>query len=166
MDGYREVRVVPIGLSILKNMGCYFLSLIVLIYILSSCSHVERATGEITIGVYCGMCKGSCFQGYTISGSTVTRISAKYHDQLQNRISTSTAIEEAMRVKDILKSLPDDLRKYPQTIGCPDCHDQCGVYLSIKNRYGVSVIHIDPETGKHPKEFEAFIAGINSLKLL
>lgn len=143
-----------------------FLLFIVIIVTSLSCSDTNFDNEETIIGIYCGECVGNCFQGYIIIGDSVTKLSAKYFDQLENNSKTKISVEEKNQVKNLLKFLPSNVEKYKGAIGCPDCHDQCGIYLSLKNKGKTTTILIDPDKEKHPKEFEKFVAGTKNLKLL
>jgi hypothetical protein len=145
----------------------HFLLLTALVLTLFSCGNsTYYKSQETIIGIYCGQCEGNCFQGYAISGDSILKVSAKYHDQLKAGDRMKASKEEAKQVRDLLKLLPSNLDKYQGTIGCPDCHDQCGIYLSWNNSTGMKAIHIDPDKDKHPQELDAFVSAMSDLKLL
>jgi hypothetical protein len=130
----------------------------------NSCSYNE--IDQITIGIYCGECPSHCFQGYTITGDSVVKISANYYNDIQNSSKTKISLEEARKVKKLRSLLPSNLSKFNETIGCPDCHDQCGIYVSYKTNSGSRVILIDPDEGKHPSEFNSFILELKEVQLI
>ena len=47
--------------------------------------------------------------------------------------------------------------------GCPDCRDQCRIYISFQNGNDKGIILIDLSEGGHPKEIDAFIKGVMNL---
>jgi hypothetical protein len=145
----------------------HFLTFTALALTFLSCgSSVNYQKREMIVGVYCGECRGDCFQGYTLTGDSVTKISAKFNDQLRSSSEAKASSEEAGQVNELLGLLPADINNYKGKYGCPDCHDQCGIYLSLKNNSRKTIIFIDPDEGKHPKELDAFVRAVNNLKLL
>jgi hypothetical protein len=142
----------------------HFLTFTLVVLTLLSCGlRIDSEKEDTIIGVYCGMCQGSCFQGYSITNDSVSSVSAKYYDKLDSTSRVRVSPEEEKKVRDLLKLLPADINEYERKYGCPDCHDQCGVYISLKSEGTEKIILIDPVEGKHPKELAPFVLGIRSL---
>ena len=67
--------------------------------------------------------------------------------------------------KKLLDKFPQYLLFNPnKTFGCPDCADQGGYYIEIKEKNGeVKNWHIDTDTSKQPAEIRAYIEDLRML---
>lgn len=142
------------------RMRILFLSLILAI-IMASCKTAGTATSsnDISIGVSCGMCRGECFGGYRMKGGVVEHFAAPYLGKMDSaRIEKATTAQE----KDFreLVSLLPALDNYPERIGCPDCHDQCGVQVATAGK----TVMIDP--ADYPAEFNKFMEKLREMGIL
>jgi hypothetical protein len=142
------------------SMRILFLSLTLAITI-GSCKTAGTAisSNDISIGVSCGMCRGECFKGYRVKGGVVEHFAAPYLGKMDSaRIEKATPTQE----KDFreLVSLLPVLDNYPERIGCPDCHDQCGVQVSTASK----TIMIDP--ADYPAEFNKFMQKLREMEIL
>lgn len=62
----------------------------------------------------------------------------------------------------LVVSLPDFFKtETSQTLGCPDCHDQGGLYLEIRNSGNTRVFNIDPEIRRMPQEVMDYTSLLN-----
>jgi len=118
------------------------------------------------IGVCCGECAGSCFQGFLISHEVVYKIQGKYCDNFDTMSKQPVNKRLSDKVKLVLNELPGQLTKYHGEIGCPDCHDQCGIYLSFGVNNKQQHVIIDPDSDKPPSELKEFVQRVQELKLL
>jgi hypothetical protein len=141
-----------------------FLSLSILIAI-CSCKSDLKPSRPVIIGFCCGECSGKCFRGYLISDTAVYEVEGTYCDNIDT--STKQRVNKTIenKVREIFGVLPPGYAKYQDTIGCPDCHDQCAVFISTGGIPGHRAI-IDPDNSKHPKELDEFVRRIWELKLL
>jgi hypothetical protein len=134
-----------------------------------SCQSVQVKQDENEyqiIGLCCGECIGSCFRGFFISHEVVYRIKGKYCDNFDTLNKQPVDKSLSDKVKLVLNELPSQLEKYHGKIGCPDCHDQCGIYLSFGNNNKYQQVIIDPDIDKHPDELKRFVQKVQELKLL
>ena|GEM_PF-6519977 len=136
-----------------------------LILILFSCQNNFKED-EIVLGMYCGECKGMCFQGYIIKDDSVYKFSAKSNTQLENMTKRLVSQMEANKIKNLISRLPSNMSAYPKTIGCPDCRDQCGILLQTSIDGKTRTFFIDPDVNKQPKELQDFVSRVKELNLL
>lgn len=129
-----------------------------------SCSSRTEVEWKV-IGYCCGECSGSCFSGYYIEKESIYKISGKYCDNYD--ISNKTILEknEFETVRNVLAKLPSDYVEFSGQYGCPDCRDQCAVFVSYKLDGNIKEIILDPDPGMHPKEFEEFVSAMLGLQL-
>ena len=138
--------------------------LIIILGTIHSCQNSEAPLKESTLGIACGQCGGQCFQGFKISKDRVLKLSAPYYNELEKAVTAPASSSEANAARKLLSLLPKDLEKYPDKIGCPDCADQCAIYISTQSSGGIKTIVIDPN--EHPAEFDSFVAEVKKLQLL
>lgn len=112
---------------------------------LLGCGIREDDPAEIVFGVYCGECHKDC--------STMTRVTAdrstvdttysffywlfegkKNGGNYESLSNVGLSHKTHQLIKGILKEVPSNMNKYEERIGCPDCADDCGIYLRVENR--------------------------------
>ena len=138
-------------------LGLFFILLTI-----TACRTVAPSTTEYTIGMGCGHCMGQCFTGFRIAGDKVVKLSSRYINDVDTATESPASASEATSAKQLISAIPKDLDKYPERIGCPDCADQCAIYLSVKSAGKTKTIIIDPDD--HPSEFDAFVAGVREFR--
>lgn len=138
--------------------------LIIILGTILSCQNSEAPLEQATLGMACGICNGQCFQGFRISKDRVLKLSAPYFDELEKASTAPASPAEANAARQLLSLLPKGLEKYPDKIGCPDCADQCAIYISTQSSGRTKTIVIDPN--EHPVEFDSFVARVKALQLL
>jgi hypothetical protein len=135
----------------------------VLALIVSSCktaSTSAASSNDISIGRACGMCRSECFKGFRLKGDVVERFTAAYLGKMDSaKIESVTPLQEK-DFRELVTLLPDDLSKYPDRVGCPDCHDQCGVQIVT----AAKTIMIDP--ADYPKEFGRFFEKLKEMGIV
>jgi hypothetical protein len=123
----------------------------------------KKSVQETMIGIACGECEGKCFHGYRLTTAGVSKFTTIYLDDLDKAQWSKAMDFEAERVKKIVSLLPPNLEQYPSRIGCPDCADQCAIYIATQTEVGVKMIVVDPSS--YPKEFTAFVEEMKTLQL-
>lgn len=129
--------------------------------LITSCSTASKSISSTTItsvGKSCGMCLGKCYNGYRLNSGTVERFSAERPDKMDSATIEKATAEEEKAFRELINLLPSNLDSYPDRIGCPDCHDQCGVQVVTSAR----TIVIDP--ANHPDEFKRFMQKFEAMR--
>jgi hypothetical protein len=126
----------------------------------------SKETDWMVIGYCCGECHDKCFSGYYIEKDSIYKISGKYCDDvdISNKIVTDN--EEYAKVANVADKLPNNYTNFSGTYGCPDCHDQCSIFVSFKLNGNITKIILDPDLGMHPEEFNDFVNGILDMELM
>lgn len=129
-----------------------------------SCSDIKTNNIEyIVYGVYCGECSGNCATMYKLNRTCLIK------DTLDNYFYHKTKLDNGFingdtlskREFDLAKTLIDEIPLLLRTTwkskyGNPDDHDQCGVYLQIKSKYGNRIITIDTDLENIPPELRDY----------
>jgi hypothetical protein len=135
-----------------------YLIIISLALAVSSCAVTKATEQELTIiGRNCGMCRGTCFKGYQITGDTINVVEAASSDKLAYATLTKGSADDERQFRELLELLPSVTWPSSERIGCPDCHDQCGIYVYISKGSKIKTVMIDPDAGAVPKELAPFV---------
>ncbi|GAA4345380.1 hypothetical protein GCM10023184_47290 [Flaviaesturariibacter amylovorans] len=126
-----------------------------LLSLLAGCRPSGAGSDETILGLACGMCDGNCFSGIRMRSGNMERFAAPRIGALDRARLSTASPEEAQRFNRLIKLLPPRLDRYPNRIGCPDCADQCTIYLSVPTASGNKTIELDPN--QHPPEFAPFV---------
>ncbi|MBN2613564.1 MAG: hypothetical protein JXB00_18555 [Bacteroidales bacterium] len=126
-------------------MKHYQIALILLI--INACNHQVPYSDTIFLGYYCGECAKNCAIIYKIDRTGVFADTTDSFFSNPDRYDYFS-LHQGAEVKDltysdfesIIKLLPDNLKKYPGIVGCPNCYDQCGIFISYKGKD----IRLDP----------------------
>ncbi len=100
--------------------------------------NIPITPSETSFGTYCGMCDGTCAPMFTLDKSiisldTTSFFPAKWSDKEYNFEKHKVRELKDYHKKDLPFSVPLIMLLDPKEwIGCPDCYDQCGRFLSIK----------------------------------
>lgn len=92
---------------------------------------------SVVFGAYYGMCAGyNCVRIYSVNSNYLYKDdSASYPSIYAPYTFVPTQVMAPSRfdiAKDLLQNVPDELAPGTQRqYGCPDCHDQGGVYIEI-----------------------------------
>ena len=134
-----------------------------LVIIITSCTTAGKSVSSNTItsvGVTCGMCLGKCYNGYRINEGVVEHFSADRPDKMDSALIEKVTVEQEKAFRNLVSLLPSNLDTYPDRVGCPDCHDQCGVRVVT----AAKTITIDP--ADYPAEFNAFMDKLKAMEML
>lgn len=151
-------------MNMLKNR------LVLLLMILASVSGCEKnlepgIDGNLVFGVAYGFCAGDCAHFFQIKEG------ALFKDKVERYAGDDLIFEDAPLSNDkyilaepLVRDFPKYLIENPnETIGCPDCADQGGYHLILKNEGESQYWHIDTSTGSHPQEIRAYIEQLKSV---
>lgn len=116
----------------LIKIGKVTLGLLAFLFIVSN---IMITPSKISYGYYCGMCDVRCSDIYTIGDKTITidtaSFRAAYYTNNKVKLKPDLSIplnpwdHQELTFKIPLVMLLDPIGPW----GCPDCSDQCGIYL-------------------------------------
>jgi hypothetical protein len=113
----------------------------------------------LSFGKAYGYCAGDCAKFFKLEGEkiypdTITRYTGQAIGFNINPLSN----DKYLLAKELKDNFPSYLFNRPgETIGCPDCADQGGIHLEIKDN-GVSKFwHIDMDINKQPVEIRPYL---------
>jgi hypothetical protein len=108
-----------------------------------------------------GECAGSCASFYRLGNGKLSPDSMSYYLRDRDfRFSSTRTLSAAdyKRAQYLWNHFPAELYKYSGTvIGCPDCHDQGGMYIEMKKGSTVYYWEIDHDTDKQPPASRAYL---------
>lgn len=112
----------------------------------------------LTFGKANGLCWTECATFFKVEDNAV------YADSMMNYTGTlqfqsdALANDKYLLAKPLQDNFPTYLTDNPnQTIGCPDCADQGGIYITRKVNGITSYWNIDTQTGAQPLEIRAYL---------
>lgn len=139
------------------------LSPILAMLVFCSCSSTNRENIEYIIyGTFAGECVGHCATMYKLEETRVlVDTSDSFFDNYGRsiRFNTDTLekqyVAQAQAVKQQLPELL--LRSSSREFGCPDCHDQGGIFIELKSGSTIKRFYIDIELDKIPGELTDYV---------
>lgn len=110
--------------------------------------------GYFIFGTYAGECFGNCFTGFKMESGKIFRDDLNYFYGNELSFENSPMDQDAYdRASLLLDSFPDFLKNNPgQKYGCPDCHDQGGIFLQLGEGANATSWHLDVINGALPPE--------------
>lgn len=134
----------------------------------SSCQDKDqpKMTEDMLIfGEAYGYCAGDCAHFFKLENNQLTADNIERFDgsepTFSNQAFTSAQYEIAT---ELLESIPEYLLlNANQTIGCPDCADQGGVYLFLTRDAQKYFWNIDTSVSNQPEEIRDYIAQVRSV---
>lgn len=141
------------------------LILILSVVILTSCHKNENDINEndyLIFGHFFGECMGeTCIETYKLTSSKL------YENQNDNYAHTDFNFIELDNdkfndVSDLSSFLPTELlNESDSTFGCPDCHDQGGLFISFFNDNELKTWRIDNDKNAVPSYLHDFMDKVN-----
>lgn len=138
--------------------------LIILIITCSNCSKKEilfNANGVeyFTFGIAHGYCIGDCAKFYKIeNGQLFADNITTYSGSQVSFSSTAMSTIKYELAKPLIENLPMYLINHANTtFGCPDCSDQGGIHVELKQNGVVKTWHIDTFNQHQPDEIKNYI---------
>ena len=141
----------------------FFTAFIFLLLPFYACEEEQLAnslehTDYLIFGNFAGECSDDCIQNYLLDMKerALYRISNKkypYGSQLNLLQSDryKLADEDFQLAKHLFEKLPEEIMEQANpTIGCPDCRDQGGLYLSFSSAGEVYEFYIDTDKDAIP----------------
>jgi hypothetical protein len=142
------------------------LAFAIAVVIFSSCSKDDgnefidpNTVDHFSFGTAYGMCIGDCARFYAIANHQLYADTIKrYFVEPLGFSSTPLPDVKYQLAKQLLDSFPTYLLNHvDSTYGCPDCSDQGGVHLQMKQNGTLRTWHIDNFTQNQPVEIRNYI---------
>ncbi len=121
---------------------------------------------HFVFGRYFGHCLGNCTTVYLLKedGLYADLVDRGYPDSTIAFVYTSRTAEFVTMAKKLLADFPDKLMdEEEETIGCPDCADQGGYYLEIKQGKTTRSWWIDTDDSRMPAYLSAYTEKVGKL---
>jgi hypothetical protein len=150
-------------------------TLLVLILALSSCDKAEdqnlsQTIGDVehfAFGTFYGYCIGNCTNVFKLQGDALfaDKVERGYPDPKTPYQNQSLDVKSVNKAKDLLKAFPEKLLgEDVETIGCPDCADQGGFYVEIKQKGREATYwRIDTNESEQPAYLKSFLKQLEAL---
>jgi hypothetical protein len=122
-------------------------------------------TNEILIfGRFYGMCAGeTCVETFALADGKLYEDSNDYYAQPQELNFTELSAAQYNQVANLLDSIPAGLYTSAQTLfGCPDCADQGGLFILIKDANMEQNFRVDQSKTNVPAYLHNFMDMINA----
>jgi hypothetical protein len=137
---------------------------IIFAILISSCSSTKLIHEDIVIGKYYGQCRIDCSRMYHVQKGRVfvDRTDSFFDNRTNYTYFDNNKGDEVVKIDwkvfaELINKLPKNLNDYDDELGCPDCFDQGGILIKIKNKE----IRLDPSS--HPDEFKEFVSLLRKL---
>ncbi len=132
-----------------------------------SCDKSNSGTiNSLSFGTAHGMCAGDCAIFFKIEGDKIYPDSSLRYSDFGSLVFAATPLsnEKYLLAKELKDSFPVYLLKnVNQTIGCPDCADQGGIHIEVRQNETVKFWHIDTDTSKQPVEIRRYIERLRTI---
>ncbi|HSZ71994.1 MAG TPA: hypothetical protein VK750_04915 [Cytophagaceae bacterium] len=130
---------------------------------------------DVVFGIYCESCKKQCaiMYHYTSTDSTTLYVDSTDNYFQSHKLNTPLVChtpthdrEKIEAVRALLKDVPDDMlyrTDVNRTFGCPDCSDQCGIYMEFTNHQTRYRFYIDTDTSMLNERMGTFVKKVKSV---
>jgi hypothetical protein len=136
-----------------------------LILLLTFCKKDEPSNGDyFAFGYASGFCIGNCAHFYLIKDNNLYPDDMdRYLNSILKFKSDALSKDKYNLAKKLVDSFPIYLKYNPnKTFGCPDCLDQGGFHIEIKENEQINRWHIDPDTVNLTIEIRAYVKEIQN----
>jgi hypothetical protein len=129
----------------------------------NACKKEIATPDTFTFGRICGFCRGDCATVFKLDGNQLFADDMTTRDRSAPLLFQTTPLSDNKRliVKQLADVMPSQLlNETAETIGCPDCADQCS-YLVVWTQNGVTKRwFIDPFENSVPDYLKPFVVKI------
>lgn len=134
------------------------------LFILCSCRHTTENSKvqKLVFGSYYGMCLSNCVHIYQLTETSLAKDDSAQYSTLSWTYNFTTTqvldVSKFNKAKDLLNQVPSELLvNNNKTYGCPDCHDQGGIFIMIENGSAIIRVRLDRDnTSDQSPEVVAF----------
>lgn len=136
-----------------------------LVLVLFACKKEKTVNDDyLAFGMAYNYCVGNCAHFFLISGNKL------YPDDMERYGAeplkfkqTALSNDKYILGKQLLDNFPQYLKNNPDSVfGCPDCHDQGGYHLQLKQGSNVINWHIDADTAYQPAAIRNYIEALKA----
>jgi len=147
-------------------MKIKIVTFIVILIFSSSCTKDNLDNIEyFSFGSAYGFCQGNCANFFIIKDGDI------YPDDLDYYLGSSLKfksealpIEKYNLAKNLIYGFPKYLIENPnKTFGCPDCADQGGIHIEIKEKGQIKKWHFDTTILNLPAEIQKYVQEISNV---
>ena len=111
-----------------------------------------------------GMCAGDCAKFFAIANQQLFPDTMAYYTGFTGFSSTHLPDAKYQLAKQLVDEFPTYFINHPNTtFGCPDCADQGGIYIELKENGRVKKWSIDTDVSKQPAETKDYIAKLRTV---
>lgn len=149
-----------------KSLKIKIVPLISLLLLLSSCTKDNLDNLDyFAFGNAYGMCQGNCANFFLVKGESVFPDEMDYYSGTSLKFKSEVLPKEKYNLaKALIEDFPDYLIKNPnKTFGCPDCADQGGIHIEIKEKGQIIRWHFDTTISNIPVEIQEYIQEISDV---
>jgi len=146
-------------------MKTKLISFTVFILMVTCCTKRDLADIEyFTFGTAYGECSGNCAIFFMIKDNNLYPDDFDYYSGTLSFKNEPLSDEKYNLAKRLVDDFPDYLLKnVDKTFGCPDCADQGGIHIEIKNNGKISSWHIDTSVANQPLEIREYVQNLVSI---
>jgi uncharacterized protein YlaI len=141
-------------------MKTKLLLIVISISLFSSCSKETSFDFDyFAFGTAYGECLGNCAKFFQIKDNKLYADDMDYYFNSDLKfLNEPLPAEKYNQAKKLIEDFPDYLKNNPnKTFGCPDCADQGGIHIEIKNNDRIEYWHIDTDLNNQPTEIKDYI---------
>jgi hypothetical protein len=147
-----------------KTMIIKIVPLIALLFLSTSCTKDKLDNLDyFSFGSAYGFCQGNCANFYLIKDENIYPDDMDYY--LGSPLSFKAEPLPAGKynlAKKLIESFPTYLINNPnKTFGCPDCADQGGIHIEIKEKGQIKRWHFDTTISNLPTEIQDYVKEIS-----
>lgn len=111
-----------------------------------------------------GFCLGNCTNFYIIKDQNIYPDDMDYYIEPMKFKSEALPIEKYYLAKKLIDNFPSYLIDNPdKTFGCPDCADQGGIHIEIKENGRTKRWHFDTTISNLPAKIQAYVIQISDV---
>lgn len=154
------------NIIVLRSMKLILYPLITILLLLSSCQKDGLDSIEyFAFGNAYGMCQGNCTNFFLVKDNSVYPDDMDYYAGSSLKFKTEALPDEKyIRAKELIENFPGYLSKNPgKTFGCPDCADQGGIHIEIKENRQIKTWHFDTNISSLPPEIREYVKEISNV---
>jgi hypothetical protein len=141
-----------------------------LLIMATSMAKAQLKVDNVVFGIFCGKCSKHCATLYAYSSQDQKTLyvdsTDSYFQQRDAPIICQTPVHDSAKiqlVQQLIADIPDELlyrTELTRTFGCPDCSDQCGIYMEFVNHQSRYRFYIDTQPDQLKGNVKDFAAKV------
>ncbi len=143
---------------------------VLMLVIASSMAQAQGKVDDVVFGIFCGKCTKHCATLYAYSSRDKNTLyvdsTDSYFQQRDAPILCQTPVRDSTKIKwvqQLIADIPDELlyrTELSRTFGCPDCSDECGIYMEFVNHQSRYRFYIDTQPDQLKGNVKDFAAKV------